>query len=60
MEATFPKDEGDEWARDTKEPKWLREFYNDHAVKYIIQRCDLLMEAGRYRDTEAIQNEFDY
>lgn len=60
MEVTFPKDEGDEWARDNKEPKWLREFCNDHAEKYIIQRCDLLMEAGRYRDTEAIQNEFDY
>tara|TARA_Y100000766_G_C18539560_1_gene427598 strand:+ start:105 stop:287 length:183 start_codon:yes stop_codon:yes gene_type:complete len=60
MEVIFPKDEGNEGARDNKEPKWLREFCNDHAEKYIIQRCDLLMEAGRYKDTEAIQNEFDY
>mgnify|MGYP005668665217 CR=1 FL=1 len=60
MKVTFPKDEGDGGASESKEPKWVVDFCNDHAVRYIIQRCDFLMESGRYRDTEAIQNEFDY
>ena len=60
MKVTFPKDDGDEGGTEAVEPKWLTQFYKDHAVTYIVKRCDFLMEAGRYLDTEAIHKEFDY
>ena len=60
MKATFPKDEGDEGASEINEPKWITDFCEDRAKSYIIQRCNLLMESGRYKDTEAIQKEFYY
>ena len=60
MKVTFPKDDGDEGGTEAVEPKWITEFCKDHAVSYIVQRCHLLMESGRYRDTEAIHKEFDY
>ena len=40
MKVTFPKDEGDGGASESKEPKRAVDFCNDHAVRYIIQRCD--------------------
>ena len=60
MKVTFPKDDGDEGASKEEEPKWVEEFCNKQTVNYIIHRCELLTEAGRYLDTEAIQKEFDY
>ena len=60
MQVTFPKDEGDEGDSKKEEPKWVTEFCNDQTANYIIQRCEILTEAGRYLDTEAIQKEFDY
>ena len=57
MKATFPKDEGGDSASEY-EPKWITDFCEDRAKSYIIQRCNLLMESGRYKDTEAIQKEF--
>ena len=59
MKATFPKDEGGDSASEY-EPKWITDFCEDRAKKYIIQRCDELMKCGRYEDTEAIQKEFYY
>ena len=43
-----------------KEPKWITDFCESHARTYIKERCEELINAGRYRDTEAIQNEFDF
>ena len=59
MKATFPKDESGDSASEY-EPKWITDFCEDRAKKYIIQRCDELMKSGRYEDTEAIQKEFYY
>ena len=59
MKATFPKDEGGDSASEY-EPKWITDFCEDRAKKYIIQRCDELMKSGRYEDTEAIYKEFYY
>ena len=59
MKATFPKDEGGDGASEY-EPKWITDFCEDRAKKYIIQRCDELMKSGRYEDTEAIYKEFYY
>ena len=59
MKATFPKNEGGDSASEY-EPKWITDFCEDRAKKYIIQRCDELMKSGRYEDTEAIQKEFYY
>ena len=60
MKVTFPRDEGSQSDDKNEEPKWLQEFCNDNAKQYVINRCEFLMQAGRYRDTEAIQMEFDF
>ena len=57
MKAIFPKGEGGDGASGY-EPKWITDFCEDRAKKYIIQRCDELMKSGRYEDTEAIHKEF--
>ena len=57
MRATFPRDEANQ-GDDEKEPKWMQDFCKDNARQYVINRCEALMQSGRYRDTEAIQMEF--
>ena len=57
MKVNSPRDEGSQGDDD---PKWLQDFCNDNAKEYILNRCELLMQEGRYRDTEAIQMEFDF
>ena len=57
MKKVYPGDQDDE---NLKEPKWITDFCESHARTYIKERCEELINAGRYRDTEAIQNEFDF
>ena len=57
MKKIYP---GDQDGENLKEPKWITDFCESHARTYIKERCEELINAGRYRDTEAIQNEFDF
>ena len=60
MMITYPKGSEGQSDDSKKEPKWMTDFYDDQAKRYIIKRCDLLMKSGRRRDTEEIQSELDF
>ena len=59
MEHAKPLDEDDQNRHDRKEPMWGKDYSMNHVGKYIRDRCEKLINDGRYRDLEALQSEFD-
>ena len=59
MEYAKPLDEDDQNRRDRKEPKSVKDCSANHVGKYIRDRCEKLLNDGRYRDLDALQSEFD-
>ena len=57
---TYLRGEGRQSDDEKGEPGWLQDFCNVNAKQYVIHRCEFLMQAGKYRDIEAIQMEFDF
>ena len=44
---------------DAKEPNWDKDYFANHAGKYIRDRCMKLLNDGRHGDLDALQSEFD-
>ena len=61
MKVTFPRDEGSDGKgkdKEPKEPDWVLDISSRLTQKYIHRRCLKLIDAGRYEDVKAIQDEF--
>ena len=58
MRVTFPRNDDDDENGKRKEPCWALDLSSRFTQKYIHKRCLQLIDAGRYEDVRAIQDEF--
>jgi hypothetical protein len=58
MRVSFPSNDDDDENRKRKDPDWVLDLSSRLTQKYIHKRCLRLIDAGRYEDVKAIQDEF--